>query len=97
MFLDFLFARAFGGFLILLAHYYLLEAFALDMPLSPVFSVFCFIMGTFGIFISGKPYLLRDIMRKLFSSARWRIAGTGILATFSVCFAVFGIFRLFKG
>lgn len=96
MLLDFLFARALGGFLILLAHYYLLESFALDMPLSPIFSVFCFIMGTFGIVISGKPYFLRDIIRKLYSSVGWRTFGVSILGMFSICFALFGIFCLFK-
>ncbi len=65
LFLDFLFARAFAGFIILLSHYFLFESFAADISYLWLFSIACYVMGTFGIVIGGIPHLLRDFIRKI--------------------------------
>ena len=62
--LDYLFARAFAGFLILLAHYFLYQSFAADIPFLWLFSLAFLAFGTFGIVIGGIPHLLRDLIRK---------------------------------
>ena len=84
IFLDKLLARAIGGFLILLAHFLLKESFADALPGSAFFALLCFVFGTIGIFISGKPHLLRDLIRNLCAKGNWRIAAATILAAFAV-------------
>ncbi len=64
-YLDNHFSRAIGGFAILLAYYFLHESFTFHTPAAPLFAIFCFAMGTIGIFYSGKPHLLRDHIRKI--------------------------------
>jgi len=61
--LDHLLSRAIGGFMILTAHFYLKESFGSPVPGAMLFAVVCFIFGTIGIFISGKPHLTREIIR----------------------------------
>jgi len=94
MFLDYLLARALGGFLILLAHYYLFESFALKTPLNPLFPILCFIMGTFGIFISGKPYLLRNLIRRTLSDRKWKSATIAALAIYTISGFAYGIYHI---
>lgn len=62
--LDFLATRSFAALLILFAHYHLYWIFAIDPPFAPIASLLCFITGTAGIIIAGKPCLLRDFFRK---------------------------------
>lgn len=61
--LDHLFARALGGYFILTAHLFLRETFAYEEIANPYFAILCFLYGTFGIFLCGLPYRLRDIIR----------------------------------
>ena len=96
LFLDFLFARAFGGMLILLAHYFLHESFAFKTPCKPFLSLLCFIMGTYGIFLCGKPHLLRDMIRHVSKSQAWRYSMSGILLFYSLSFIAYGFVQLMK-
>jgi len=86
-FLDYLFARALAGFLILLSHYFLLESFAADIPHMWLFSIACYVMGTFAIAIGGVPHLLRDLIRKISLNKSWRISFTIVF----VCYCLLGI------
>ena len=92
LFLDYLFARAFAGFLILLSHYFLLESFAAGIPCMVIFSTACYIMGTFGIVVGGIPHLLRDLIRKISNEKVWRIVFTAIFA----CYCVLGLIVSFS-
>ncbi|HBC89572.1 MAG TPA: hypothetical protein DCZ94_21755 [Lentisphaeria bacterium] len=92
--LDYLFARAFGGMLILFAHYWLYESFAYKTPCKPLFSILCFVMGTFGIFLCGKPHLLRDLFRNAAKSTNWRYSLAGILVFFSLMYMTYGLIHL---
>ncbi len=92
MFLDFLLARAIGALFILLAHYFLFESFALKSPFAPSLPLLCLLMGSFGILISGKPHLLRDILRRFQKSDSWRISASILLFAYGVVFLSFGIF-----
>ena len=95
-FLDYIFARAFGGFLILLAHYLLFASFLLKVPGKPLFSLLCFGVGTLGIFFCGKPYLMRDYIRKIASNRKWRTAAVSISAIYAVIFLTVGIMQSLK-
>ena len=61
--LDHLFARALGGYMILAAHLFLRENYAVQDLASSVQSVIFLIFGTLGIFLCGLPYRLRDAVR----------------------------------
>lgn len=82
-FLDYLFSRAAGGFLILLAHYLLHDSFTFHTPMSPLFAIFCFIIGTIGIFFAGKPYLMRDMIRKSAKEKNFKFAVSGFFTLFA--------------
>ena len=64
LYIDYLFARALAGALIVIAHASLAEGYASALPGESIFAVFCFIAGIFGIVISAKPGYLRDLFRK---------------------------------
>ena len=90
-FLDYIFSRALGGFLILFAHYLLFASFAYQAPARPLFSTLCFAMGTLGIFFCGKPHLMRDLIRKTASSKAWRYSFAAITAAYAAIFLLTGI------
>ncbi len=81
-FLDYLFSRALGGFLILLAHYLLYSSFIYQAPFKPFFSVLCYGMGTLGIFFCGKPHLMRDFIRRICRERGWRYSAVALFAVY---------------
>ena len=83
-FLDYLFARAIGGLLILAAYYFLQESFALDIKLALSGAVLAWSIGLIGILISAKPCYLRDAFPFLarHGSARYAAVGYALLITF---------------
>ena len=96
-FLDYLFARAIGGLMILLAHYFLHESFTLHTPAAPVFAAFCLIMGVIGIFFAGKPHLLRDFIRKTASNGKIRLASASLCCIYGIFCIILGILHLNMG
>ena len=94
IFLDYLFARALAGFLILLAHYFLRASFATDLPLIWLFSILCLLFGIAGIFFGGMPHLFRDMLRKICSSKKWKKTFIGIFSAYAVVMFVAGIFLI---
>jgi hypothetical protein len=95
-FLDYIFSRAFGGLLILLAHYLLFASFTFGTPVKPFVSILCFAMGTLGLFFCGKPYLMRDFIRKTALDKKWRITAVAISLIYAVTFAAVATFHLTK-
>jgi len=75
-FLDYLFSRALGGFLILISYYFLQESFARHTPAAMLLAVCCYLAGTVGIFFAGKPHLMRDLIRKCVKDRRWKLSGS---------------------
>ena len=61
--LDHLFSRALGGYMILTAHLFLRDSFGCEEISNPFFAILCLVYGTFGIFLCGLPYRMRDIVR----------------------------------
>lgn len=93
-FLDYLFSRAFGGFLILFAHYLLYASFYYKAPAKPFFSILCFAMGTLGIFFCGKPHLMRDLIRKLTASPKWRYSAVGVAIVYCLTSLIVGLLHV---
>lgn len=90
-YLDYLFSRALGGFMILAAYYFLHESFSYHSTGTAFFSLLCWGVGIVGIFFSGKPYLMRDLIRKCAASARWRYATAAYCFIFALSALVAGI------
>ena len=93
-FLDYVFARSLGGFFILLAYYLLHESFTYHTPLLPLYSFFCYLMGGAGLFFCGKPYLLRDLIRKMARDTFWRYFVGVTVLIFAGLNIVLGIMHL---
>lgn len=89
-FLDYLFSRAIGGFLILLAYYFLQESFTHHTPALPLFSFFCYLMGIVGIFLCGKPYLLRDWIKAFPKEKGYRVVSAALCAAFGALSIILG-------
>lgn len=73
IFLDSLVSRAVGGLLILGAYYYVNYAFSLHSTLQMVLTLIAFGLAIAGMFISARPYLLRDFLRKCCCSKQFRL------------------------
>ena len=73
-FLDYLFSRALGGFLILISYYFLQESFTRHTPGAMVLAACCYLAGTVGIFFAGKPHLMRDLIRSCSKDRRWKLS-----------------------
>lgn len=92
-FLDYLFSRALGGFLILFAHYLLYASFVYHAPMKPLVSILCYFMGTVGIFFCGKPHLMRDLIRKIAQNNKWRLSITAIIAIYAITFGTVAVLQ----
>lgn len=93
--LDHLLSRAIGGFMILTAHFFLKESFANPTAGSMIFAFACFVFGTIGIFISGKPHLTREIIR--LSIGKYRYVFPAFMIFFAVCSLMTFVLRLAAG
>ena len=83
-FLDYLFARALAGFIILLSHYFMAESFAADIPLLWLFSLAVLIMGTGAIVVGGIPHYFRDFIRKICLSKPLKLSILCLLGFYSI-------------
>jgi hypothetical protein len=92
--LDFLPARALGALVILLAHYHLHWLFALTPPLRQLISAICFLTGTTGILICGKPCILRDFFRAVGKSERNRKFASAIAFICGLTYIVYSVYHL---
>ena len=73
-----------AGVLILGAHFLLNATYAADLRFSSFFAFLCFVTGSIGIFIAAKPHWMRDWIRKIAASIRWRIATAAIPVLFAI-------------
>ncbi|OGV50986.1 MAG: hypothetical protein A2017_14000 [Lentisphaerae bacterium GWF2_44_16] len=95
-FLDYLFSRALGGFFILLAYYFLHGSFTFHTPAASLFAVFSFAMGITGLFFAGKPYLMRDFIRKAATEKKWKHSISIFFIAFSLLSLILGILQLLR-
>jgi hypothetical protein len=95
-FLDYLFARALAGFLILLSHYFLRASFGADIPLIWLFSTACLLLGVVGILFGGVPHIFRDFLRKLCNSKSWKKIFITVFFVYAVIMLTTGTFLVIK-
>jgi hypothetical protein len=69
--LDYLFARALGGFLVLCAAYLLHGAFAEMVPWRVLYCSICYLMGLWGMFLIAAPWRFRDLLQAVVQATRW--------------------------
>jgi len=96
LFLDYLFARAVGGFFILLTYYFVHKAFDFHTPVLPLFVIMCWALGILGLFFSGKPHLCRDFIRKLAKSSRIRYTTVAYFSAYALLCLTLGIIHIFR-
>ena len=84
--LDYLFARAFGGLLLLGANHLLTTAFMAGVPMRSAFSVCVYLLGLPGLVLVSSPWWLRDLLEKARDSARWRGAVVAVWGFYAVLF-----------
>ena len=92
-FVDYLFTRALGGLLLLLVAQALHLAMAVHLPLRPLYSSGCYLVGVAAMFVVGWPWLFRDLLEKSARSQPWRRACLGVLGASAAFFAVFAALR----
>ena len=83
-FLDHCLARAIGGVMILWAYYWINASFALNSPMMWLIAITAWFWGAIGIWISGKPWAIRDWIRKCCTSAAWRNTSAVLLFLFAL-------------
>ena len=78
--LDYLFARATGGLILLAVNSLLHGAFVAHVPARPAFSFICYVLGTYALFMLGAPYRFRDLLERMTLKPSWRFGvGAGLL------------------
>jgi len=77
--LDYLFARAVGGLLILAGHHLLYTAFVAALPARGVLSLICLALGCLGMLLVACPWHLRDWLRRACESGSARRRGSVVL------------------
>lgn len=83
-YLDYLNARAFGGFFTLSANFLIIQAFIHDVPNRGLFSCICLLLGIFGMVALSLPWRIRDL---------FELAGKNVACakTLSAVFALCGL------
>jgi hypothetical protein len=89
--LDYLFARACGGLLLLGANHLLTVAFVAEVPSRPFFSTFVYLMGLPGLFLVSSPWWMRNVLEKTRDSGAWRNGLAVAFAFYAVFFAAYAV------
>ncbi len=89
-YLEYLFTRALGGFLLLMSNQVMHSAFVEHVPQRWFIAISCYLLGIVGIILITSPFRFRDLLRRIPDSSTWRwatalplvIAGAGTCALF---------------
>lgn len=92
--LDYLFARAFGGFLLLVANFLIHEGFAVNVPCRPVYSLTCYLVGVTGLILVAAPWKLRDLLVYCSRNRSGRLYWSGGVACVGGILVIFGLLVL---
>ncbi len=91
-YLDYLNARAFGGFFTLSANFLIIKAFVHDVPGRPFFSCICLALGIFGMVALSLPWRIRDLIEL---GGKNKTLAQALSAVFALCGIVLIIMPLF--
>lgn len=83
-FLDFLFARALGGFFVLCANQLVHDAFVHELGARAVYSLVCLALGVIGLFLLGAPWRFRDSIDLAARQPRWSRFFAGLFLLFAL-------------
>ena len=83
-YLDYLNARAFGGFFTLCANFLIMQSFVHDVPCRALLSCICLLLGVFGMVALGLPWRIRDL---------FELGGKNKMAA-QILAAIFAVFAL---
>lgn len=86
--LNFLFARALGGILVLAMNQLLHLAFVVQLPGRPLFSALCYLVVIAGLVCLVAPWRLRDLLEKTKTSHAWRYGASLTTALIACVFLV---------
>ena len=86
--LDFLFARAFGGFLVLVANHLIQHAFAYYCGVRPLYCIIALVWGLWGMTLIAWPWLLRDFWEAVPKRPRSCIAIWAFCILSALAFAI---------
>lgn len=89
LYLDFIFARAFGAFLLLAGIYFPHAAFSNYVEWRVILSLNCYVLGTTGLFFIGMPWLFRNLLEKAKNDRRICMAATLYLIFSGIIFLTF--------
>ena len=87
-FLDYLFARALGGICLLLADFFLYQAYVEQIYWRPLYSLILYGIGINGLILILYPYHFRDLLEKISIDKRCRIIVSYILLLIGVLMIV---------
>lgn len=88
--LDFLFARALGGLLLLLLTDMLHQAFAIHLPARLLFAAAAYLVCLWAMALVAAPWYFRDLLQQTAESRPWRHGTTAVFAALSLVFAAYG-------
>ena len=91
-FLDYLNARAFGGFFTLSANFLIIQAFIHDVPCRPLFSVLCLLLGICGMVALSLPWRIRDLFEIAGKNTVCAKAAAAIFAIFGLLLFIMPLF-----
>ena len=91
-YLDYINARAFGGFFTLSANFLIIKAFVHDVPGRPFFSCICLLLGVFGMMALSLPWRIRDLFEL---GGKNKQAAKILAAVFAVCGIVLIVMPIF--
>ncbi len=91
--LDYLFARAFGGILILGVNYMLHMAFVVNLPNRLLYAVPAYALAICGMVLIACPWRLRDLMEKAVDQVACRHRCAAVLGALCLFYVLFGFVR----
>lgn len=92
--LDYLFARAFGGIVLLAVNLLLHEGFSVNVPFRPAFSAVCYFVGFIGLILIAAPWQMRDFLERCRNRRQVCHTSAGIMGFIGGFLIVFGILAL---
>jgi hypothetical protein len=89
-YLQYLFTRAFYGFILLAVTHIMHTAFSIDLQYRAIFSIICYAIGIACMYFIANPYRFRDLLEKLGEDKKWRTITSSVCASMGLITLIFG-------